>query len=114
MRRIQPGLAFAVLGVAGLLAAGCGAAKPPLGQAEADIDRAKLDVEFCTIKAPITGRISRAQVTKGNLVNAGGGDTLLTTIVSVDPIHVYFDVDERSLQLYRERRAKELGAKAQD
>jgi RND family efflux transporter MFP subunit len=76
----------------------------------ADIDRAKLDVEFCTIKAPITGKISRAQVTKGNLINSGGGDTLLTTIVSVDPIYVYFDVDERSLQLYRERRAKEVGA----
>jgi RND family efflux transporter MFP subunit len=75
----------------------------------ADIDRAKLDVEFCTIKAPITGKISRALVTKGNLINSGGGDTLLTTIVSVDPIYVYFDVDERSLQLYRERRAKEVG-----
>jgi RND family efflux transporter MFP subunit len=53
-------------------------------------------------------------VTKGNLVNAGGGDTLLTTIVSVDPIFVYFDVDERSLELYRERRAKELGDKSPD
>src|SRR5262245_35511959 len=83
-----------------------------MGQAEAEIERARLDLEFCKIKAPITGKISRAQVTKGNLINAGGGDTLLTTIVSVDPIYVYFDVDERSLQLYQERRAKELGADA--
>ena len=37
----------------------------------------------------------------GNLVNAGGGETLLTTIVSVDPMYVYFDVDERALLRYR-------------
>ena len=50
-------------------------------------------------------------MTKGNLVNAGGGDTLLTTIVSVDPIYVYFDVDERSLRLYRQRCVRrEVGA----
>jgi RND family efflux transporter MFP subunit len=84
------------------------------GSAEAEIDRAKLDVEFTKIKAPITGRISRTQVTKGNLINAGGGDTLLTTIVSVDPMYVYFDVDERSLELYRERRAKEVGPQGKD
>jgi RND family efflux transporter MFP subunit len=77
--------------------------------AEAEIDKAKLDLSFTKIKAPITGRISRALVTKGNLVNSGGGETLLTTIVSVDPMYVYFDVDERSLGLYRERRAKEVG-----
>jgi RND family efflux transporter MFP subunit len=91
-----------------------GSAIAEVGLAEADIDRAELDVEFCKIKAPITGKISRALVTKGNLVNAGGGDMLLTTIVSVDPMYVYFDVDERSLQLYRERRAKEVGASAED
>src|SRR5262249_54447544 len=62
--------------------------------AKAEIDRANLDVGFCQIKAPISGKISRPQVTTGNLINAGGGDTLLTTIVSVDPIYVYFDVDE--------------------
>ncbi|MCC6418471.1 MAG: efflux RND transporter periplasmic adaptor subunit [Gemmataceae bacterium] len=91
-----------------------GIALAEVGQAEADIERAKLDVEFTTIKAPISGRISRALVSKGNLVNTGGGDTLRTTIVSVDPIYVYFDVDERSLELYRERRAKELGVKAKE
>jgi multidrug efflux system membrane fusion protein len=83
-------------------------------QYEADIKRAKLDVEFTQIKAPITGMISRPLVTKGNLVNTGGGDTLLTTIVSVDPIYVYFDVDENSLKLYQERREKELGKKAEE
>jgi RND family efflux transporter MFP subunit len=83
-----------------------------VSQAIAQIEKEKLEVDFCTIKAPISGRIGRPLVTKGNMVNAGGGETLLTTIVSVDPIFVYFDVDERSLQLYRERRAKELGAEA--
>src|SRR5262249_26332511 len=47
------------------------------------------------------GKTSRTQVTVGNLVNAGGGETLLTTIVSVDPMYVYFDVDERALLRYR-------------
>jgi RND family efflux transporter MFP subunit len=86
-----------------------GIALAEVQQADAEIDRAKLDVAFTKIKAPISGRISRSLVTKGNLVNAGGGDTLLTTIVSVDPIYAYFDVDERSLELFRERRAKEAG-----
>src|SRR5205823_8875587 len=81
-------------------------------QAEAEVERARLNVEFCQIRAPITGRISKAQVTKGNLINSGGGDTLLTTIVSIEPIYVYFDVDERSLELYRQRRAKEVGKDA--
>ncbi len=88
-----------------------GIALAELGLAEAEIERARLDLEFTRIKAPIAGKISRPLVTKGNLVNAGGGDTLLTTLVSVDPIYVYFDVDERSLNLYRERREKELAAR---
>jgi RND family efflux transporter MFP subunit len=91
-----------------------GIALAELKQAEAEIVSAKLDLEFTKIHAPITGRISRPLVTKGNLINTGGGDMLLTTIVSVDPIHVYFDVDERSLELFRERRAKEVGPAAQD
>src|SRR5206468_9205416 len=85
-----------------------------VSQAKAEIERAKLDVTFSTISAPITGKIGRPLVTKGNLINAGGGDTLLTTIVSIDPIYVYFDVDERSLELFRARRAKELGAQDKD
>lgn len=91
-----------------------GIALGEIGAADAEIARTKLDLEFTKIKAPITGKISRSLVTKGNLVNAGGGDTLLTTIVSIDPIYVYFDVDERSLELYRERRARELGIKSNE
>jgi RND family efflux transporter MFP subunit len=66
----------------------------------ADIDKAALNVEFCFVKAPIAGRISRAQLTEGNLVNAD--TTLLTTIVSVDRMYVYFDVDERAVLKFQQ------------
>jgi RND family efflux transporter MFP subunit len=67
---------------------------------ENEIDRVELDFEYSRIKADIDGRVSRAQLTEGNLVNAGGSDPLLTTIVSIDPIRIYFNIDERSLQRY--------------
>jgi RND family efflux transporter MFP subunit len=78
----------------------------------AAVERARLDLEYTQITAPISGRISRHVVTVGNLVQAGdqGGGTLLTTIVSVDPIYAYFDVDEhtvlRVMQLIRQGKAK--------
>jgi RND family efflux transporter MFP subunit len=69
--------------------------------ARAAVDAARLDVEFTQVKAPISGRISRPFVTEGNLVTGGTGDsTLLTTIVSLDPIYGYFEVDERSYLKY--------------
>ncbi len=59
------------------------------------LKRAQLDVEFTKVRAPIDGRISRHLVTIGNLVQGSeSGATLLTSIVSLDPIHVYFDMDE--------------------
>ena len=61
----------------------------------------KLDLEFSRIVAPIAGRIGRAMLTEGNLVQAGGSDPVLTTIVAVDPIYVYFSIDERSMQRYQ-------------
>ena len=57
----------------------------------------ELDLEFSKITSPISGRISRAMLTEGNLVNAGGSDPLLTTIVSLNQVYVYFSVDERTL-----------------
>ncbi len=63
--------------------------------------RIRLDLEYSRITAPISGRIGRAMLTEGNLVNAGGSDPVLTTIVAADLIHVYFRVDERSLQRYK-------------
>jgi len=65
-----------------------------------EVKQYQLDLEFSKITAAIAGTISRAELTEGNLVNAGGSDPLLTTIVAYDPIHVYFSVDERSLQRY--------------
>lgn len=66
--------------------------------AEAARDGARLDVEHTIVRAPISGRVSRALVTAGNYVSGiPGAATVLTTIVSVDPIHIYADVDENSL-----------------
>jgi RND family efflux transporter MFP subunit len=69
----------------------------------AAVEQAQLDLDYTKISAPFSGRISRTQVSVGNLVNSGGGDTLLTTINSVDPIYVYFDVDERALLRYKQQ-----------
>jgi RND family efflux transporter MFP subunit len=80
-------------------------------KAEAAVKEAQLNVDFTKIQAPITGKVSRTQVDVGNLVNAGGGETLLTTIVSVDPMYVYFDVPERALRHYREHFGKKLKLK---
>jgi RND family efflux transporter MFP subunit len=74
------------------------AARAALDRAQAALVRAKLDMEFTEIRAPISGRISRRLVSVGNLINAN--DTLLSTIVSIDPIQFYFDVDERSFLAY--------------
>jgi RND family efflux transporter MFP subunit len=78
---------------------------------QAAVDRAKLDLAFTKVTAPVSGRVSRYNVTVGNLVQSGeSGGTVLTTIVSVDPMYVYFDVDERTVlrvrQLIREGKAK--------
>jgi RND family efflux transporter MFP subunit len=72
----------------------------------------QLDLEYTKVTAPVSGRVSRYVVTVGNLIQSGdqSGGTLLTTIVSVDPMYAYFDVDERTVQrvtqLVREGRAE--------
>ncbi len=66
-----------------------------VGASAAALDNARLDLGFTQVRAPIAGRMGRAEVTAGNLVQAGQGATLLATLVSVDPIHVDFDGDER-------------------
>jgi len=75
-------------------------------RAKAQVKEAELDVEFTHVKAPISGLISRKYVTEGNLINGGTGGTLLTTIVSLDPIYSYFEADEKSYLKYK-RRAEE-------
>src|SRR4051812_45218681 len=64
--------------------------------AEGALKAAQLNVEFTHVTAPITGRVSRHLVSVGNLVSGSdnGASTLLTSIVSMDPIYIYFDVDE--------------------
>lgn len=62
--------------------------------AKAAVDAAQLDLSFTRVTAPISGRVGHALVTEGNYV--ASGVTPLTTIVSIDPLHVYFDVDERT------------------
>jgi RND family efflux transporter MFP subunit len=69
--------------------------------ARAAVEAARLNVEFTQVKAPISGRISRQFVTEGNLITGGTAQaTLLTTIVSLDPIYGYFEVDERAYLKY--------------
>jgi RND family efflux transporter MFP subunit len=69
---------------------------------KADLEAKQLDLDYTTIRSPITGRVSRFEVTEGNVVQSGqNGGTLLTTIVSVDPMYVYFDIDERTLLTVR-------------
>jgi RND family efflux transporter MFP subunit len=73
-------------------------AKAVLLAAEAARDSAKLDLDYTQVRAPIDGRVSRAFLTTGNYVSGGPVSTsLLTTLVSVDPVYVYADVDEDSL-----------------
>ena len=74
------------------------AAQAELGGAEAALQQAQLNVDYSRIQAPISGRIGRKLISAGNLVNAN--DTVLTTIVALNPIHFYFDVDERSYIAY--------------
>lgn len=77
-------------------------AEAAVRSAEADVGEARLNLEFTEVRSPISGRVGRELITTGNLVKGSGGDgTLLTFIVSVDPVYVYVDVDERSALKYR-------------
>jgi multidrug efflux system membrane fusion protein len=71
-----------------------------VASAEANLYTAKINLDYCEIRAPISGRIGRELMTVGNLVT-GGDTTILTTIVSTDPIYVYVDADEQSVLKYR-------------
>ena len=69
--------------------------------AQAAVRVARLNLEWTVVRAPISGRVGRAEITAGNLVQAGApAPTLLTTIVSLDPIYVYFDTDEAAYLKY--------------
>lgn len=83
-------------------------AEAALASVEAALEAAELDLSFTRVTAPIDGRVSRAVVTAGNLVDSS---TLLTTVVADDPIHAYFDVDEHTyLELMQGNGARSHGA----
>ncbi len=67
-------------------------------QAQASVASAELNMDFTQVRSPVEGRISRQLVTRGNLVQADS--TVLATVVSVDPIYAYFDMDERTVEKY--------------
>jgi len=71
--------------------------------AQAEFDAASLNLSFTKVQAPVDGVASRAEITRGNLVTGGNnGGTLLTTIVSTDPMYVYFEGDEHAYLRYNE------------
>ena len=93
------------------------AAQAAVKSAKAALESAKLNLEFTQIHAPINGRISRAVVTEGNLISSGvggSGATLLTTIVSLDPLYLYGDADERSILKYLRLRREGKRESARD
>jgi RND family efflux transporter MFP subunit len=78
--------------------------KAMLEKAKAALAKAALDLEFCTLSSPLDGRISARNVSPGDLITADStGSKPLTTIVSVAPVYVYFDADEKSVLLSRSR-----------
>ncbi len=75
-------------------------ANAKLKSAEAALLTAKLNLEYTAITAPVSGRVSRAEITVGNLVGTGQSPSLLTTIVSVSPVYVNFEIDEQTYARY--------------
>jgi membrane fusion protein, multidrug efflux system len=71
-------------------------AKDAVVSAQAELKLANIDLDHAYVKAPITGRISRAEITLGNLVQAGSGAPVLASIVSTNGIYADFDVDEQT------------------
>jgi RND family efflux transporter MFP subunit len=79
-----------------------------LSAADAALETSRLNLEWTDVRAPITGRVSRMNVTVGNLVNGGSGQaTALTTIVSIDPLYSYINVPESAALRYQELALKE-------
>lgn len=71
-------------------------AEAAIKSSEAELKQARLDLEHAYVRAPITGRVSRAEITVGNLVQAGANAPLLTTVVANEKIYADFEVDEQT------------------
>lgn len=84
-----------------------------ISSAEAAVMAAQIDLDYTIIRAPISGRIDRTLVTEGNLVGTGE-PTLLTTIVTVDPMFVYFDANERMLIEYLRKNPDQVNKTEED
>ena len=82
-------------------------AKAQVAAAEAKLEEARLNLSYTKITSPITGKTSRHLVDAGNLVGAKG-PTTLTTVVSLNPIYAYFNINERDVARYLRKRAKEI------
>ncbi len=90
-------------------------AEAVLQSSRASLEMARLNLEYTHLTAPVSGRISRKLVTEGNLINGNQGvSTLLTTIVSLDPIYCYMDTDERALLKYQQLAREGKRASARD
>lgn len=76
-------------------------AQADIRAAQAAVDAAQLNLDFTNVTAPIEGRASRALITSGNLVTAGDSASVLTTLVSLKTVYVYFDVDEATYLHYQ-------------
>jgi RND family efflux transporter MFP subunit len=86
-------------------------AKASIASAKAAVTEAELNLEFTKIISPIDGRVSRARIREGNLVQSGNDSPVLTTVVTTDPIYVTFNLDEHALLQYQAlilRAGKEL------
>jgi RND family efflux transporter MFP subunit len=83
-------------------------------EAKAALDSARLDLEYTEVRAPIDGRVSRALLTEGNYVSGNAGSaSLLTTVVSVNPVYVHADIDEDTLLKFNDLvYSKKLGTTA--
>jgi len=82
-------------------------AQGALGSIDASLQEARLNREFTEVRAPIDGHVSRAIITAGNLVTSA---SQLTTLVSDDPVYVYFDADEQTYLRYAKARHDHAGA----
>ena len=79
-------------------------------RAQAQLEQAEIDLDYAYVKAPIGGRLSRAEITLGNLVEAGPNAPVLTSIVSTGSIYADFDVDERTYLSHMQTIARVGGA----
>jgi RND family efflux transporter MFP subunit len=100
LKQIVAGLDVRVARIASARAA-ITTAVSEIAAARSRLKAARLNLDYTEVRAPVTGRVSNRVVTDGNLISGGTDQAaLLTTIVSLDPIHVYFDADERSFLKY--------------